>query len=92
MTLPGVITVVKEINVPRLPSLRGMMAAKKAKIPVWNAQELGVDPALVGSSGSPSRVAKVFFPQRSGRREVLRGSLESQVEQLVEKLREAKAI
>jgi len=92
MTLPGVINVVKEINVPRLPSLRGMMAAKKAKIPVWNAKELGVDPASVGASGSPTRVAKVFFPQRAGRSEMLQGTPESQVDQLVEKLRQTRAI
>ncbi len=92
MTLPGVISVVKEINVPRLPSLRGMMAAKKAKIAVWNAKELGVDAASVGSSGSPTRVVKVFFPQRAGRSEMLQGSPEGQVDQLVEKLRQTRAI
>jgi electron transfer flavoprotein beta subunit len=92
MMLPGVITVVKEINVPRIPSLRGLMAAKKARIPVWNAQELGIDPATVGSAGSPTRVARVFFPQRSGKSEMLQGGPESQVEQVVEKLRQARAI
>jgi len=92
MALPGVITVVKEINTPRIPSLRGLMAAKKAKIPVWNAQDLGVDPATVGSAGSPTRVAKVFFPQRPNKSEMLQGSPESQVEQIVERLRQARAI
>jgi electron transfer flavoprotein beta subunit len=92
MMLPGVITVVKEINTPRIPSLRGLMAAKKAAIPVWNAQALGVDPASVGSAGSPSRVAKVFFPQRPGKSEILQGDPESQVGQLVEKLHQARAI
>ena len=92
MMLPGVISVVKEINVPRIPSLRGLMAAKKAKVPVWNAQELGIDPATVGSAGSPTRVVKVFFPQRPGKSEMLQGSPESQVEQLVERLRQARAI
>jgi electron transfer flavoprotein alpha/beta subunit len=92
MALPGVITVVKEINVPRIPSLRGLMAAKKAKIPVWNARELGIDPAMVGSVGSPTRVSKVFFPQRSAKSEILQGSPEYQVDQLVDRLRQARAI
>jgi electron transfer flavoprotein beta subunit len=83
---------VKEINIPRIPSLRGLMAAKKAKIPVWNAQELAIDPATVGSAGSPTRVSKVFFPQRPGKSEMLQGSPESQVEQIMEKLRQVKAI
>jgi electron transfer flavoprotein beta subunit len=92
MALPGVITVVKEINVPRIPSLRGLMAAKKAKIPVWNAQEMCIDAATVGAAGSPTRVAKVFFPQRPGKSEMLQGSLESQVDQLVNRLRQTEAI
>jgi electron transfer flavoprotein beta subunit len=92
MLLPGVVTVVKEINVPRIPSLRGLMAAKKAKIPVWNAQELGIDPSTVGSAGSPTRVSKVFFPQRQTKGEMLQGSPESQVDQIMERLRQARAI
>lgn len=92
MQLPGVISVVKEINVPRLPSLRGLMQAKKATITVWNAQELGVDVARVGSNGSPARLVRVSRPQRSGQRELLQGSVESQVEQLIAKLREAKIL
>jgi electron transfer flavoprotein alpha/beta subunit len=92
MMLPGVISVVKEINVPRIPSLRGLMAAKKARIPLWNAQELGIDPATVGAAGSPTRVAKVFFPLRAVQGEMLQGSPESQVDQLFEKLRQTKAI
>ncbi len=92
MVLPGVITVVKEINTPRIPSLRGLMAAKKAAIPVWNAQALGIEPALVGRGGSPSRVEKVFFPQRPGKSEVLQGDPEDLAGQLVDRLRQAGAI
>ncbi len=91
MDLPGVITVVKEINTPRIPSLRGLMAAKKAVIPVWDAGALGVDPAAVGP-GSPSRVARVFFPQRPGKSEMLQGDAESQAGALVDRLRQARAI
>ena len=86
MPLPGVITVVKEINVPRLPPLRGLMLSKKAKIPNWSAQELGVDMDKVGLSGSPTRIIKLFHPQKAGGGEILQGDPESQVEQLVEKL------
>jgi len=92
MPLPGVITVVKEINVPRLPSLRGSMKAKKADIPVWTAEELGVSTDKVGLSGSPTRVIQVFFPQRVRSSEMLQGGLESQADQLVQKLKESKVI
>ncbi len=88
MTLPGVISVVKEINEPRLPSLRGLMQSKKAQIPVWGARELGVDINKVGLSGSPTRVVDFSIPGRAAGGELLQGSPESQVEQLLEKLKE----
>ena len=90
--LPAVITVVKEINVPRLPSLRGLSRAKSVVIPVWTAQELGVDRNMVGLSGSATRVIRIFFPQRISRGEILQGDLESQTSSLVDKLKEAKII
>ena len=41
VTLPACLSTVKEINEPRLPSLKGKMASKKAAIPKWTAAELG---------------------------------------------------
>ncbi len=86
--VPAVITVVKEINVPRLPSLRGTTRSKSAIIPVWTAQELGVDPGRVGLSGSFTRVIRVFFPQRTSQAEIFQGEMENQVECLVGKLKD----
>jgi len=88
IALPAVITVVKEINVPRLPSLRGSMKAKTVRIPVWSAEDIGADKERAGLSGSPTRVAKIFFPRRTHKSEMLQGSPEEQVEQLVGKLEE----
>lgn len=90
--LPGAITVVKEINVPRLPPLRGLMNSKKAVIPIWNAQELDVDMDKVGLAGSPTQIIKLFFPQKASGGEIIPGDPQSQVEQLVEKLGEANII
>ena len=86
MNLPAVITVVKEINVPRVPSLRGTMKSKTAEIPVWTAADIGVEEEKAGLAGSPTRVVKVFFPKRERRSEMLQGSLEEQLDQLVERL------
>jgi electron transfer flavoprotein beta subunit len=85
-TLPAVITVVKEINVPRLPSLRGSMKAKTAKIPVWNAAEIGAEADKAGIPGSPTRVVRIFFPKREHKSEMLQGTLEEQVAKLVEQM------
>ena len=88
--LPTVITVAKEINVPRLPSLRGIMKSKKAEIPVWTASNIEVDEDRVGLAGSATWVVKVFFPQRVKQGEMLEGEPESQVDALIEKLRDLK--
>ncbi|MCK4274576.1 MAG: electron transfer flavoprotein subunit beta/FixA family protein [Dehalococcoidales bacterium] len=88
-TLPAVITVAKEINVPRLPSLRGIMRSKSAVIPTWGIQELGVDESMVGLSGSSTQVIKVFFPQRVHQAEMLEGPLEKQVDTLIDRLKNA---
>jgi len=90
--LPAVITVVKEINIPRLPSLRGLAKAKNAVIPVWAAQELAVDRNMVGLPGSATRVIKIFFPQRVHHGEILQGELDSQADSLVNKLKQARVI
>ncbi len=87
--LPAVITVVKEINVPRLPSLRGIAKSKSAVVPVWTVQDLAVDQGMVGLSGSATRVIKIFFPQRTCQGEIFQGELEGQVESLVGKLKNA---
>lgn len=42
--LPACLSTVKEINEPRLPSLKGKMASKKAVIPKWTAADLGLNP------------------------------------------------
>jgi electron transfer flavoprotein beta subunit len=91
-SLPALITVVKEINMPRLPSLRGMTRSKRADIPVWGARELGLNPGQVGLAGSFTQVLKVFSPQRTCQTEIFQGEAESQVECLVGKLKEAGAI
>ncbi len=91
-SLPAVISVVKEINVPRLPSLRGIARARSATINVLTANALGVDINMVGLAGSATKVIRIFSPERAIRGEILEGDLEKQVTGLIEKLRELKII
>lgn len=63
MALPGVLTVVKEVSQPRLPTLRGKQRSRKAQIPVWGPGDLHVRPENLGLSGSPTRVVKIFRPK-----------------------------
>ena len=92
MTLPALITVVKEINEPRLPSLKGMMRAKKAEIGTWTAKDLGAIPENIGLTGSPTQVVKIFSPPSRGGGEMIIGELEEQAEKLVAKIRELKIV
>jgi electron transfer flavoprotein beta subunit len=90
--LPAVITVAKEINVPRLPSLRGIMKSKSAVITTWGIKELCVSDSEVGLAGSSTQVVKIFFPQRVSKAEVLTGDNAEKVDKLVEKLKAANLI
>ncbi|MCX7911445.1 MAG: electron transfer flavoprotein subunit beta/FixA family protein [Dehalococcoidales bacterium] len=90
--LPALITVTKEINQPRLPSLRGIMKSKSAPVPAWGAKELDVDPSRVGLNGSATQVIRIFFPERTHQAEIITGSPEEQADRLVAKLREARLI
>lgn len=86
--LPCLLTVVKEINVPRLPSLKGKIAAKKYLLKRWTASDLQADPNKIGLDGSPTKVVKIFTPPVRGGGEIFKGEPEEVVTKLVEKLQD----
>jgi len=92
MSLPALITVVKEINEPRLESLRGKMRARSAQIPVWTAADICADPNRTGLAGSPTQVIKIFTPPGRGKGEIFEGDAETAVDKLVARLREKKIV
>jgi electron transfer flavoprotein beta subunit len=91
-TLPALITVVKEINEPRVPSLKGKMKAKSLKVTAWSAADIGSDENKIGLRGSPTQVVRIFPPSPRGQREVLSGTVEEQVANLAKKLKEQSLI
>ena len=86
MSLPAVITVVKEINEPRMPSLKGMMRAKKATVNVWSADDIGADKERCGLKGSPTQVVKTFVPVHDVKSEMIDGEAPDQAKRLADKL------
>jgi electron transfer flavoprotein beta subunit len=74
--LPAVISVVKEINEPRVPSFKAKLKAKKEPIPVWGLADLDVPAEEVGLAGSFTQVVKVFPPPPRGESQVWEGSAE----------------
>lgn len=91
-SLPALITVVKDINEPRLPSLIGIKKAAKAQIPILTPKDIPVDENKIGLKGSPTWVVKVFTPEARGGGEILKGELTEVVPLLVDKLMATKFI
>ncbi|MGD0231771.1 MAG: electron transfer flavoprotein subunit beta/FixA family protein [Syntrophorhabdales bacterium] len=86
--LPALITVVREINRPRYPSVEGRLVAEEAIIPVWNNEVLKLDRDSIGLKGSPTWVKRIFAPERK-KAEIVQGlgdRLEEAIERIVEKL------
>jgi electron transfer flavoprotein beta subunit len=90
--LPAVVTVVKDINTPRLPSLRGKMLAKKSEIPVWCIDDIEIDSEKIGLQGSPTWVKKIFSPPQRTGGEIYEGEAEEIVESFIKALQEDKII
>jgi electron transfer flavoprotein beta subunit len=85
-SLPVLLTVVRELNVPRLPSLKGKMAAKKAVIRKLTATDIGADERSLGLKGSPTQVRNIFAPEEKKDRKMLLGTVDENIEILVKEL------
>ena len=86
--LPCLFTVVKEINEPRLPSLKGKMQAKKAQILNWTSLDIQANSERIGLAGSPTQVIKIFSPPPRQGGEVLQGTTEEMVDKLTNILKD----
>ncbi len=92
ITLPAVVSVVKEINEPRLPSLKGKMMAKKAKIETLTAADLGLDSEGVGEK-SHSKFEKASKPPPRPAGEIIEGETPEEIaDKLFKKLRENQVV
>ncbi len=87
--LPALFTVVKEINEPRLPSLKGKLRAKKEPIHVWSAKDLELNTDRVGLTGSPTQVIKIFTPPKPSGGKVFQGEVKEAVAALIAELEKA---
>ncbi len=60
--LPCLLTVLKEANEPRMPTLAGRVRATRFTPEPLGADDLGLDPADTGLKGSPTRVVRIRVP------------------------------
>ena len=91
-SFPVLLTAIKELNEPRLPSLKGKMAAKKAVIQKWGASDIMADQNDIGMKGSPTQVKNIFTPEARSGRKILEGDTEEQVDALIQELRGIKCL
>lgn len=90
---PCVLSVVKEISNPRVRSVKGRMAAKRAEVTKWTADDIGADKTKLGIKNCPTRVVKSFSPQRDTQAVVVEGANgKEKAAKLVELLKENKYI
>lgn len=86
--LPALLGISSEINEPRYPPLKGIMAAGRAQIPVWTAADLG----LAGSDGKVE-LRRLYVETREARVELIEAdSLDEAGKKLADKLREARLV
>lgn len=93
--LPALLTVVKDINIPRLAAIADVRRAVRMPIPTWTAADLpGVDPRKLGLEGSPTRVVKIASPPvRATAAEMIPAdSADQAASELAEKLVAAKVL
>ncbi len=61
-SLPALVSVTDQINDPRYPSFKGIMAAKKKPVETWSLADLGVDAGQVGT-GAATTAVEVVTPR-----------------------------
>ena len=85
--LPAVITVAKDICVPRMPSITGVRFGETGPVEVKTAAEVGADPARSGLAGSPTQVVRSFTPERGAGGAVVSGTPREQAAALADIVR-----
>jgi electron transfer flavoprotein beta subunit len=58
-SLPALVSVTDQINDPRYPSFKGIMAAKKKPVQTWSLADLGLSAEQVGAGAATTVVEQV---------------------------------
>jgi len=91
-SIPVLMTVVKELNQPRMPSLKGKIAAKKAEIKKLGLADIDADESSLGLKGSPTQVKNIFAPETKAEKRMIEGAPEEQADTLIEELKKIKCL
>ena len=89
-SLPALLTVVKDINLPRMASIPGVRAGQAADIRIYTAADLGADPDRCGLAGSPTQVVRTFVPVRDTHAIEIDGAPQDKADAILTLFREVK--
>ncbi|MFC1815513.1 electron transfer flavoprotein subunit beta/FixA family protein [Thermodesulfobacteriota bacterium] len=85
--LPGVLSIQTGINEPRYVGIRGIRKVASIEIPVHTASDLCLTPESVGETGAKVKRLDYFRPELGEGAEILEGSTEEKLDQLIELLK-----
>ena len=85
--LPCVLSIQTGINEPRYVGIRGIRKVASVEIPVRNAADLGLAADAVGAAAAKVKRTDYFVPEMGEGAEMLEGSLEEQIDKVVELLK-----
>ena len=85
-TYPVVITVSREINEPRTATAEGILGLDEKVFQTWGVESMDVDPQKIGLEGSPTRVHEIREEKIVRQREILQGTPEELVDNLIASL------
>ena len=92
LTLPLLVTCQKGLNEPRLPSLKGIMAAKKKEVLTLSREDLGIEEGTLNFEGNKLIQENLCLPPERKKGIILEGSEEEICGHLVRLLREEEKI
>ncbi len=93
VSTPVMLTVVKSINIPRNPTVKGTMKANRKEIPVWTVNEVTVEAEKIGLKGSPTQVRRIFTPTQRTQGEIIQADTAREAAALLlQKLSDAKIV
>ncbi len=93
MPIPSVLGISNEINQPRYPTLKGIMASGKVPIPVWSAADLGLAPEQLGERGRRIILERLYVPVQESTCDFIEADTPQEAgEKLALRLREARLI
>lgn len=83
---PALLTVTKEINKPRLPTLKQILAAAKKEVVEWKASDIGLSADQVGPAASWVELRQLAVFKMERKNVILKGTVKEAAEKAIREL------